>query len=153
MLELTVMRLSYNFNFSAQYPILLIVLWALGLSMIGLAALVWIPERWLAALSVATIALHNCLDGVQGSGLWNLIHRPGAFRVAGQLVIVAYPLVPWIAVMSAGFCCGRVFLMEAQVRRKILLATGGTVTLAFVIVRAWNVMGNPAPGPAACSLF
>src|SRR5215469_1515937 len=42
-LELTVMRIAYQFSFSMQYPVLLIVLWALGASMVGMAALVWLP--------------------------------------------------------------------------------------------------------------
>src|SRR5581483_4979541 len=75
----------------------------------------------------------------------NLIHRPGAVRVAGQIVIVGYPMVPWIAVMTAGFCCGRVFLMEQVARRRILTAIGAAATLAFVAIRAVNVYGDPAP--------
>jgi uncharacterized membrane protein len=42
----------------------MMVIWALGWSMVALAALVWLPTRWLAVLSVATIALHNLLDGL-----------------------------------------------------------------------------------------
>src|ERR1044072_3587307 len=111
LLELTVMRLAYNFSFSSRYPLLLVVLWVLGLSMVGLAALWWLPIRWLGALSVATIALHNCLDSVTGGGLWTVLHRQGALRLDGVVVIVAYPLIPWIAVMASGFCLGPVFLM------------------------------------------
>ena len=150
-LELTVMRLAYNFSFSARYPILLLVLWALGACMIGMAALVWLPIRWLAVLSSSAIFLHNCLDGVQASrfgtaaGVWNLIHQPGAFVLAGQTVIVGYPLVPWIAVMAAGFCFGRVFLLDTAVRRRILVTTGMALTLAFLVIRAVNVYGDPAP--------
>jgi uncharacterized membrane protein len=150
-LELTVMRLAYDFSFSQRYPVLLLVLWVLGACMIGMAALVWLPVRWLAVLSIAAISLHNLLDSVtasrfgSGAGAWNLIHQPGAFRMAGKVVIVGYPLVPWIAVMAAGFCLGRVFLMEAAVRRRILVRIGTAATLAFVIIRALNVYGDPAP--------
>lgn len=151
LLEVTVMRFAYNFTFSFRYPIFLLVLWALGACMIGLAALVWLPTRWLASLSIAMIVLHNCLDSVQASrfgaaaGLWNVIHAVGAFRIMGEVVIVGYPLVPWIAVMAAGFCLGRIFLMEAPARQRILVVTGTALTLAFVVVRALNVYGDPAP--------
>jgi uncharacterized membrane protein len=145
-LEITVMRLAYDFNFSTRYPLFLLVLWVLGACMIGLAALVWLPVRVLAAVSIATIALHNLLDNVSASpGVWNLIHQPGAFQLAGRTVIVGYPLVPWIAVMSAGFCFGRVFLMEAPARNRILIATGTILTIAFLILRAINRYGDPAP--------
>jgi uncharacterized membrane protein len=141
-LELTIMRLAYNFNYSTRYPILLLVLWVIGACMIGMAALVWLPARLLAVLSVAVIALHDCLDGVKGL---TLVHQIGAFRLGGALVIVGYPLVPWIAVMAAGFSIGPVFLMEPARRRRILLAIGAVSTATFFVLRALNVYGDPAP--------
>ena len=95
--------------------------------------------------------MHNCLDPVQASrfgaaaGVWNVIHAVGAFRVIGVLVIVGYPLVPWIAAMAAGFCLGRIFLMEASARQRILIVMGTALTLGFVVLRAVNVYGDPAP--------
>lgn len=83
--------------------------------MIVMAALIYVPVRLLAALSVAIIALHNCLDGIAASqfgsaaGVWNLIHQPGAFTFISKVFVVGYPLVPWFAVMAAGFCFGQVF--------------------------------------------
>src|SRR3954471_21897528 len=74
LLELTVMRLAYNFSFSFRFPVFLLVLWAFGSSMIVMAGLVYLPIRRLALLSLATIALHNCLDGIKaaqfGSEAW-----------------------------------------------------------------------------------
>jgi uncharacterized membrane protein len=150
-LEVTVMRLAYNFDFAQSYPILLIVLWALGGCMILMSMLVWLPVRVLAVLGVATIALHNLLDGIQassfGSGapLWNVIHQPGAFPVGKALVFVAYPLVPWVAVMALGFSFGPLFKMEAGRRRRYLLGIGAGMTIAFLVVRGINVYGDPAP--------
>jgi uncharacterized membrane protein len=158
-LELTVMRLAYNFDFSQRYPLLLLVLWALGACMIGLAALVWLPLRALAVLSIAVVTLHNCLDYVTASqfgasaGIWNLIHEAGAFRLAGATVIVGYPLVPWIAVMALGFCFGRVFLMESSLRRRYLVAIGAASTLAFVVIRALNRYGDPVPWSTQSSVI
>jgi uncharacterized membrane protein len=151
LLELTVMRLAYNFDFSQRYPILLLVLWVLGACMIGMAVLVWLPVPVLAVLSVAVIGLHNCLDNVRASQfgsaavVWNLLHEPGAFRLAGATVIVAYPLIPWVAVMALGFCLGRVFLMEPPARRRVFGTIGVTSILAFVIIRTLNDYGNPMP--------
>jgi uncharacterized membrane protein len=150
-LELTVMQLSYNFNLSLRFITLLLILWIFGICMIAMAALIYLPVRWLAALSVAVMVFHNCLDGIRatqfGSGAWgwNLLHQPGVFSVAGKLVLVSYPLVPWIAVMAAGFCCGQVFLQEPAARRRIMLTIGLALTIAFVVVRAVNLYGDPAP--------
>ena len=150
-LELTIMRFAYDFDVSLSYPFLLLVLWVLGLCMIALAALVWIPEQWLAVLSIAVIALHNLLDGVNAprfgsvAPLWNLLHQPGAFRVAGTVAIVGYPLVPWVAVMALGFCAGRIFLMDPASRQRRLIAIGSALTAAFLVLRALNIYGDPVP--------
>jgi uncharacterized membrane protein len=151
LLEITVMRLAYNFTFSSDYPVLLVVLWVLGLCMIVLAALVWLPLRVLAIGSVVVIALHNAFDGVSAAQLgdaaplWNLLHQPGPFGFASTTVIVAYPLVPWVAVMALGFCAGRLFQMERETRRRYLTIIGAAATLGFVILRALNIYGDPQP--------
>jgi uncharacterized membrane protein len=150
-LELTIMRLAYNFNPALEYPFLLLVLWALGLCMIGLALLVWLPIPWLAAISLATIALHNTLDGLPparfgaAAPLWNVLHQPGAFPLAHATVIVAYPLIPWIAVMALGFCLGPLFLLERPARRRRLLRAGMATTVGFLVLRALDAYGDPAP--------
>src|SRR6516162_5077980 len=143
-LELTAMQLAYYFDLSLNYPILLLVLWALGVSMIALALLIWLPIPVLAVLSIAVITLHNLLDGVNAAQLgtaawvWNLLHQPGAFPLAGATIIVGYPLVPWVAVMALGFCLGALFLNERAVRRRRLTIIGAATTLAFLVIRALN---------------
>ncbi|MBK8006668.1 MAG: DUF1624 domain-containing protein [Gemmatimonadetes bacterium] len=150
-LEVTVMRLAYNFTPSLQYPLLLLVLWVLGLSMLVLAALVWLPPRALAVLSLAVIALHNLLDGIRAADLgaaaplWNLLHQPGAFPVGGLLVIVGYPLIPWAFVMALGFAAGMVYEWPAAERERHLVRAGLAMVAAFVLLRALNGYGDPAP--------
>ncbi len=149
-LELTAMRLALNFNFSLQYPVFLITLFALGASMIALAALVWLPIRVLSVLSVAVILLHNTLDPIQAkqfgaaAPLWNMLHQQGALPVGGIVIIFGYPLLSWIATMAAGFCFGQVFLLPPGRRRSILLTTGLAATLGFIALRFANVYGDPS---------
>ena len=150
-LELTVMQFAYNFNFSWRYLLLLLILWIFGICMIAMAALVYVPMRWLAALSVAAILLHNCLDGIRaqqfGSAAWawNLLHQPGVISMAGKLTLVTYTFLPWIAVMAAGFCLGRVFQLESDARRRTMLRLGLAMTTAFVALRTLNQYGDPVP--------
>ncbi len=150
-LELTVMQFSYNFNFSFRFLIFLLILWIFGLCMMAMAALIYLPIRWLAALSVAIMVLHNCLDGISAmqfgswGWVWRLLHQPGVIPVAGKPVLVTYTLLPWIGVMAAGFCFGQVFLLEKPARRKIMLRLGFAMTIAFFVLRAINLYGDPAP--------
>jgi uncharacterized membrane protein len=150
-LELTVMRLAYNFTFSTEYPFFLIVLWALGGCMIALAALVWLPLPILLVLSLAMIVGHNLLDGVDSArfgvaaGLWNLLHQPGPVPLPGLTVFVAYPLVPWIAVMALGFCLGPVFQWDRASRVRLLARLGVAATVGFLILRSLNRYGDPVP--------
>ena len=144
LLEVTLMRVAYYFSFSLQYPVLLVVLWALGCSMIALALLSRLPLRVLAVVSVLTIVLHNLFDGKGTGALVTVLHRPGAIVAGSYVLVIAYPLVPWIAVMAAGYCFGQVFLLPAPARRRILLRTGAAMTVAFVVLRAINVYGDPS---------
>jgi uncharacterized membrane protein len=150
-LELAVMQFSYKFSFSSQYMIYLLVLWIFGFCFIVLAPLIYLPPRWLAALSVIVIVLHNCLDNIDSASfgraafLWQLIHEPGRFSLFGRNFLLSYPLIPWIAVIAIGFCCGQIFLMEAFARRKILIRTGLALTVAFTVIRVINHYGDPAP--------
>ncbi len=143
-LELTVMQFSYNFNFSAQNRILLLVLWIFGLCMIFMSALIWLPPRILAAVSVAVIVLHNLLDRIP-IPVWLFLHQLGVFRFAGRAWLVPYPLLPWAMVMTAGFSFGHVLLLEPRRRRTITLGTGLGLTIAFFILRFLNVYGDPSP--------
>jgi uncharacterized membrane protein len=150
LLELTAMRFALTFHLF-EGPVILLVLWALGACMIALGFLVWLPARVLAALSVLIILLHNTLDPVQpkqfGSmaWLWNVLHRPGGFPVGGAFLVVSYPLIPWIFVMAAGFCFGRVVKMEEAARRRWMLRLGVGMTIGFVLLRAVNVYGDVRP--------
>jgi uncharacterized membrane protein len=151
LLELTVMRLAYNFSVSLEYPVFLLVLWVLGACMIGLALLVWVPPRVMMIAALATIALHNLLDPIAARDLggaaavWNLLHQAGAFRLGQLTVIVGYPLLPWIAVMALGFASGPLFRLAPAERQRILVTAGAAATIGFTALRAWNGYGDPAP--------
>ena len=64
--ELTIINFAWTFSFARPG---LMVIWALGWSMVLLAALVWLPAPALAAVSLGTILLHNIFDGLQAGPL------------------------------------------------------------------------------------
>jgi uncharacterized membrane protein len=150
-LELTVVRcLGFYFTFDYSF-VALLVIWAIGCSMIALAALVHLPPKVLLGVSLAMICLHNLFDGITAqqfggfAWLWNILHQPGVFKIGDHTILAGYPIIPWIGVMSAGYCFGQVFLLEPDRRRWILLRLGSALAVAFFIVRAINIYGDGRP--------
>ena len=47
--------------------------------------------------------------------------------------------------MAAGFCFGKVFTLESTVRQRIMLRIGLSATVTFLVIRAINLYGDPAP--------
>jgi uncharacterized membrane protein len=151
-LEVTVLRLVIFSQVSLHgAPVGLLILWAIGLSMIALAALSYVPVPLLAGLSLAIIALHNLLDPISAAQFgrfawaWNILHQQGIFSAFGIRFLVAYPVLPWIAVISAGFCLGGVFSWEAKRRQRFLIRLGGAFVATFVILRTVNLYGDLVP--------
>jgi uncharacterized membrane protein len=147
-LDLAITPVGWRFSLDL-IPAFALVLWALGWSMIIMALLVRLPHAALVALSLATIAGHNLLDGIQPdalgplAGLWHVLHVPG-FAVPGVL-LVGYPLVPWVAVMSLGYVLASVYRWEPDRRRQFLLWSGTVMTALFLLLRVLNGYGNPVP--------
>src|ERR1700726_2332397 len=103
LLEVTILRLILlsQISFTAN-PVLLIILWAIGLSMIALAALIYLPMRVLMSISIAIIALHNLFNDVpaerfgRAAWIWNILYQRGVIAVDGIKFRPAYPVLPWI---------------------------------------------------------
>lgn len=148
-LEMTVLQVAWNF--AIGFPLFLIVIWTLGWSMVLLAGLIFLPRWAIATFAVIVIAGHNLLDPVTPASLgslaplWNFLHVPGF--VFGK-ALIGYPLIPWCAVMALGFALGGVYGMEPGSRRRLLVVTGAGMTIAFVVLRYFNLYGNPSPWTA-----
>jgi uncharacterized membrane protein len=151
-LELTVLRLILLSQISVHgNPLILMILWAIGLSMITLAGLIYLPLPFLAGLSIAIISLHNLLDGVsaerfgRAAWMWDILHQQDVLTFLGVKFAIAYPVLPWIGVMAGGYCLGSVFSWDASRRQRFLKRLGFALSVAFVVVRAINIYGDPAP--------
>ena len=159
LLELTVVRCAVAFNFDyAQFPGFLQVIWAIGVSMVVLAALIHLPLRGVAAVGIGIILLHNLADGItvqgwrgpgtEGPGalgaIWMMLHQPGFIVVAGVPVLVLYPILAWIGVTAAGYAFGAVYDWAPERRRRFLVRLGLGMIAAFVVLRATNLYGDPS---------
>ncbi len=144
--EVVVLRcLGWQFNFDYRLT-LLFVLWALGWSMITLSALVYLPVSVVTMFGVVMIAGHNLLDSVHSSNpLWVILHAPG-FVVATppHTIFAAYPPIPWVGVTAVGYGLGQVYSWTAERRKGFLLRMGIGATVAFLVLRAINIYGDPS---------
>lgn len=150
-LELTVVNLAWLFD--PTYTIFGAgVLWAIGWSMIVLAAIIRVPIRVIACGGILLIVGHNLLDNLhveqfgQFGWLWAVLHEQKIFTIfANKKFFVSYPLIPWIGVMAMGYVFGTVFTLEKAMRHKVLRRLGLLLICAFLILRAVNIYGDPNP--------
>jgi len=162
-LEVTVVRLAVTFSVDYSFVGGLQVIWALGVSMIVLAALIHLPLRLVGFFGVGMIALHNLLDRFKvqswqgpespvpsaGAKLWILLHQgfeafPVLWFFPSPVVFVVYPLIPWVGVMAAGYAFGAVYQWDALRRRRCLLVMGSVATALFIVLRVINIYGDPS---------
>jgi len=151
-LELTLLR-AFGYQFNVDYRVtMLIILWALGWSMIALAALVHLPALAITAIGLTMIAAHNAFDSVRAASLgafapiWTMLHAPGVVvATPNHVVFAAYALIPWIGVTAAGYGLGQVFGWPPDRRRAFLMRLGVALTVAFIALRAVNIYGDPVP--------
>jgi uncharacterized membrane protein len=162
-LELTFLRVAWTFNFDFAHYEMAGVIWAIGWCMIIMAGLVRLPVRAIGAIGVGIIALHNAvlpplvraLPGL--NPLWKILYigfwqGPIQFGPDGPSLIVLYSIIPWIGVMAAGYAFGVVLTLEPARRDRICLRLGLGATALFLLLRGFNLYGDPqpwsVPGPA-----
>lgn len=148
--ELTIVTFGWYLNFNF-YGITLQVIWVIGICMILMAGLIYIPQKILLVSGLVLVFGHNLLDGISFEAntfldvLWTFLHDDGAPRVAGLTIYLAYPLIPWIGVMMLGYVFGEVMLLPKKERKKWYKKLGLSVTGVFIVIRLINIYGDPNP--------
>ncbi|MBN0980205.1 DUF1624 domain-containing protein [Pseudomonas hygromyciniae] len=149
-LEFTLVNFAWTFQLPPSV-IYMQVIWAIGVSMIALAALVWLPRPLLIGLALVIIGGHNLLDGVHfaaGSALhvpWAILHERSWIEVGDSLRLrTTYPVLPWIGVIALGYGIGPWFSgsMATARRQRYLLLAGVGALVGFVVLRVINGYGE-----------
>ncbi len=151
-MEFTVINFGWYFNIRFT-SFDFIVIWSLGMSMIALAGMVYLPKKIILAIGIVLVAGHNLLDNVHVAGrgagafLWSLLHEPNGFKFGSKQIFVGYPLLPWIGTIALGYSLGSLYskTMDAAKRKKYLLWLGGGAILLFIILRYINIYGDLFP--------
>ena len=150
LLEFTLVNFAWTFQLPPSV-IYMQVIWAIGVSMIALAALVWLPRPLLLILGLGIIAGHNLLDNLHfaaGSMMhvpWAILHDRGWIEVGDSLRMrTSYPVLPWIGVIALGYCLGPWFTRSTPpaLRQRYLLLAGSGALLGFMLLRLFNGYGE-----------
>ncbi|MGH9801165.1 MAG: DUF1624 domain-containing protein, partial [Blastocatellia bacterium] len=159
LLELTAVRVLVWFNLDFRFAFMLQVIWVIGVGMILLAGLIYLPMRAVAIGSIAMIALHNLLDKIQvqsfpspgkplpggWDSIWILLHQQGMiFLTPSVFGLMLYPLIPWVGVLAAGYCFGAVYQWEPERRQHLLFKLGAGLLVGFALLRGLNFYGDPS---------
>jgi len=134
------------------------IIWALGASMILLAALIYLPTLLLFALGLAGVALHNLLDFmtiVPADGLlyWLVFF----FRNQGELNLGAltfdfdFPFGVWTCLAMLGIVFAKLWTIPDTRRIPILWMLACATTIAFLLLRGVFSYGDPTPFVAQSS--
>ncbi len=146
LLEVTLINFSWQFGFN---NITLQVMWALGVGMMALALLIWLPHVWIGIVAACLILPHNLLDSLHSehaSVFLKVWHQGGWVGLTDDLgLFFLYPLMPWIGLMAAGYALGPVFLFKAKLRQSIFLSLSFGLMLLFIGLRLDNLYGDPDP--------
>jgi len=156
LLELTLVRVAWTFNFDFSRYLLAGVLWMIGWCMILMAPLVRLPLPIIGGFGVLMIAGHNLsallpaetVRSLLASGfgwLARILYFGGGMTLGGGDVpnfFVLYSLVPWIGVMAAGYAFGHVMSLERHARVRACLAIGFGSVAAFLVLRGFNLYGD-----------
>jgi uncharacterized membrane protein len=151
--------LSFAITLNPAYPWqVLQVIWAIGGSMILLGLLTRVRAS-LTAIGIIGVVLvfgHNIFDVIKvsaindsfagklfvsGTGFGDLV--PYA---SGHSFLIAYALLPWAGIMMIGYVLGTLYVKTyvAAKRRKALLYSGLSALGAFLVLRFFNIYGDPS---------
>ena len=154
-LELTLIRFFWTFNFHYSDFLLAGIIWMLGWCMVIMAALIWLQPKTVGIIGLAIVFLQQIFgllpDILPKSTLtyagyfWEFIYPTGLASIPG--ISILYVLVPWIGVMAAGYGFGIIFLKDSQIRRKLCLIIGLSAIALFLIIGSIIAVNHKSEAP------
>jgi uncharacterized membrane protein len=142
---------NFALSFDTHFRLFLFeVIATIGSGLFLLSFLSRLNPRIILAIAILLFAGHDIVDYVPMPKspvlgfIGSLLFLPGGFPLGSRLLVIAYPILPWLGIMLMGFCAGRVFTRPAETQRKFLFRTGFAAIGLFILLRFVNVYGEPA---------
>jgi uncharacterized membrane protein len=156
LLELTLIRFCWTFNFHYAEFTLAGIIWMLGCCLIGMAALTALPPPAVGLIGIAIVLFQPLFAMVPGllpqtwqkpfGYFWEFIYPSGLQAPPG--VVVLYVFVPWIGVMAMGYGIGPLFRMDPAKRRGIFHWIGLSAIALYLVIGAVYTARQPARTPS-----
>lgn len=150
-LELTVIGFGWQVT-GVFNNILAQVIWAIGWSMIVLSVLVYLKPIYVGLFGLILIFGHNAFDYVKSDSwghykfFWMFLHEQNFYQITPhESIFILYPIIPWVGVMAAGYAFGTLFKQAPDKRRALFIRIGLGAVLLFLILRGFNIYGDPFP--------
>lgn len=149
--------ISFGWSFNPNYSMIMLqVIWVIGVSMVILGLLIWLPYTAILGIGILLVVGHNGLDFYEASAnfkpnfWWDVLHHGkfAAYKInQNHAVFLIYPIIPWCGLMILGYCFGQLFTPKFSPleRQKLLNQIGIGLILTFVAVRFLNIYGDPVP--------
>ncbi|HZE85199.1 MAG TPA: heparan-alpha-glucosaminide N-acetyltransferase domain-containing protein [Puia sp.] len=147
---------NFGVWFDIHFSVLLFdVIATIGVGFIVLGLSLKASARTLGIAGLIIIFCHNLLplipfaEGSAIKGILSPLFALGAFPLGPHTTfLMAYPPIPWLGIMLAGFGAGQFFGWPAARRQRIFVKLGLGALALFVLIRAVNIYGDPFPWAA-----
>jgi uncharacterized membrane protein len=148
LVEVGIVTLAITFDITYSLFILQTI-WAIGISMVVLSAVIWLPFPLILSLGLIILLGHNSLDFYEATqqgqypAWYSLMHFQTGYPIGSKFLLIYYPFVPWTGVMILGYCFGKYYLADIINRNKRTILLGVGLLLFFVVLRWTNLYGDP----------
>jgi uncharacterized membrane protein len=160
LLAVEVCLISLAITLNPFYNVFILqVIWAIGGSFVILGLLIRFktPVKVIGLLGAIIFFGHNILDYLKPNAVtdsipWRFLFSAAGFNSviplgANRFALIAYALLPWTGVMMVGYAFGTLYnrTVDAVKRKRTLLYLGLGAIAFFLLFRAFNIYGDPAP--------
>lgn len=153
-LELLVFRFGWNITAFDHWEVhRMLVISMIGICMIMLAALIYLPVRVVLGIGLIIVLFHNLLQNVSITpespfyNLWVLAYKGGGMAPMGIVsVYVLFAFLPYLGIIACGYGLGQLYRNDyaPEARKKILLIAGSICIILFILLRTFNLYGDPS---------
>jgi uncharacterized membrane protein len=142
---------TFDPNFHSFY---LVVVGAIGISMVCLGLLIYLPFNIILGIGLLIVLGHNLLDFPESAAnfkpnfWWDLLHHGNGVNypfLPNHSFVILYPFVPWTGLMILGYCSGIFFTPKFSIvqRQNLFYRLGAALLVFFIVVRFINIYGDP----------